>query len=73
MIHRSKRGRSILNVKMRATTARRKRQRVAAIASTWALAIILIGTGGWFGVAKTLDRFFYKIPAVFERAILTKK
>ena len=50
MIHRSKRGRSILNVKMRATTARRKRQRVAAIASTWALAIILIGTAGWFGV-----------------------
>lgn len=63
MIHRSKRGRSILNVKMRATTARRKRQRLAAIASTWALAIILIGTAAWFGVSKTLDRFFYKNPA----------
>lgn len=63
MIHRSPRGKSILNVKMRATTARRKRQRIVSIATAWTLGIVLAGGIAWFGITKTLDRFFYSNPA----------
>lgn len=66
MIHwknRTHRGRSILNVKMRATTARKKRQRVLTLWSAWLLGLSIFGGMTWFGVAKTLDRFFYSNPA----------
>jgi cell division protein FtsQ len=63
MIHNSPRKRSILNVKVRAATARKKRQRLLTIASAWTIGIALFATAAWFGVSKTLDRFFYSNPS----------
>ncbi len=63
MIHNSPRKRSILNVKVRASTARKKRQRLLALASAWTIGIALFAALAWFGVSKTLDRFFFSNPA----------
>lgn len=66
MIHHSRetrRGRSVLNVKMRASTARKKRQRLLILASVWLIGLSLLGAAVWIGSAKALDRFFYSNPA----------
>jgi TRAP-type C4-dicarboxylate transport system permease small subunit len=51
-----------LNVKMRAMTMQRKRQRL--IAQICALTLVLAVACGliWFGLNKALDKFFFQIP-----------
>jgi hypothetical protein len=61
--HRSARGRTILNVKVRASTTRKRRQRLLAIVSAWTLGITLLGGVAWLGIDRTLDRFFFSNPA----------
>ncbi len=52
-----------LNVKMRATTARRKRNKMLARFSAVVLSLSLICGVLWFGIDKTLDKFFFENPA----------
>ena len=63
VVRRSHRGRQLLNVRMRATTARRKRQEIAAKVSVFGLIIALVCGFTWFGANKALDKFFYCNPA----------
>lgn len=63
VVRRSHRGRQLLNVRMRATTARRKRQEIAAKLSVFGLIIALVCGFTWFGANKALDKFFYCNPA----------
>lgn len=57
------RGRSVLNVKMRASTARKKRHRLLLLAGAWIFGIAIVGAASFIGVSKALDRFFYSNPA----------
>ncbi len=63
VVRRSHRGRQLLNVRMRATTARRKRQEIAAKLSVIVLIVALVCGFTWFGANKALDKFFYCNPA----------
>ena len=62
-VRRSNRGRQLLNVRIRATTARRKRQEIAAKLCLLGIALGLFCGVAWFGAAKALDKFFYCNPA----------
>lgn len=62
-VRRSNRGRQLLNVRIRSTTARRKRQEIAAKLSVIALVVALVCGFTWFGANKALDKFFYCNPA----------
>ena len=52
-------GRHLLNVKMRAVTARRKRHRLLAKLSALTLGVTLACGFAWFGLAKALDKLFF--------------
>ena len=56
-------GQRVLNVKMRAATARRKRQRLYMGLSAGGLALLLFCGTAWLGVGIVLDRFFFSNPA----------
>jgi cell division protein FtsQ len=59
----STRGRQLLNVKVRATTARRKRVLMVSRLSLILVVIALLGGSAWFGVNKVLDKLFFSNPA----------
>lgn len=56
-------GQRVLNVKMRAATARRKRQRLFMGLSAGVLALLLFCGTAWLGIGIVLDRFFFSNPA----------
>jgi cell division septal protein FtsQ len=62
-VRRSNRGRQLLNVRIRATTARRKRQEIAAKLSLLGIVVALLCGVAWYGTNKALDKFFYCNPA----------
>ena len=60
---RTPRGQRMLNVKMRAATARRKRQQMLAHLSMAVIGLSLVCGLAWFGISRTLDKFFFSNPA----------
>ena len=62
-VRRSSRGRQLLNVRIRATTARRKRQEMAAKLYLLGIVVALLCGVGWYAANKALDKFFYCNPA----------
>ena len=56
-------GQRMLNVKMRAVTARRKRQRFLMGFSAVVIGLLLVCGTAWFGISIALDRFFFSNPA----------
>lgn len=52
-----------LNVKMRAKTAQRKRQRLLGQICMLSLVVAVSGGLIWFGLSKALDKFFFSNPA----------
>jgi cell division septal protein FtsQ len=56
-------GRRVLNVRMRAATARRKRQRLLFQFSAASAGLLLVCGTAWFAIDQVLDRFFYENPA----------
>lgn len=60
---RSPGGKRMLNVKMRAATAKRKRQRLLTVVCALAIGIPLVCGLAWFAVDRALDRFFFSNPA----------
>jgi cell division protein FtsQ len=53
----------VLNVKMRAATARRKRQRLFMGLSAGVLGLLLVCGTAWLGIGIALDRLFFSNPA----------
>ena len=67
---RSPRGQLLLNVKMRAVTARKRRKKMA-----WGIASLVLAVGTacgilWITIGTLLDRFFYSNPAYTLREIV---
>ena len=60
---RTPRGQRMLNVKMRAATAKRKRQQFLMGFSMAIVGLILTCGLGWFGISRGLDKFFFSNPA----------
>lgn len=56
-------GQRVLNVKMRAATARRKRQRLFMGLSAGVLGLLLVCGTAWLGIGIALDRFFFSNAA----------
>jgi cell division protein FtsQ len=56
-------GRRVLNVRMRAATARRKRQRLLFGFSASVAGLLLVCGTAWFAIDQVLDRFFFENPA----------
>jgi len=71
-VRRSSRGRQLLNVRIRATTARRKRQEIAAKLSLLGIVVALLCGVAWYGTNKALDKFFYCNPAYNLRELNLK-
>jgi cell division septal protein FtsQ len=59
----------MLNVRMRSTTARRKRQRLLMGFSAAVIGLLLICGTAWFVIGIALDRFFFSNPAYAVSAI----
>lgn len=60
---RTPRGQRMLNVKMRAATAKRKRQQFLMGFSMVLVGLVLTCGLGWFGISRALDKFFFSNPA----------
>jgi len=60
---RTARGQRMLNVKMRAATAKRKRQQLLTSFSMVVIGLTLFCGLAWFGISRTLDKFFFSNPA----------
>ena len=60
---RTARGQRMLNVKMRAATAKRKRQQLLMGFSMAVIGLSLACGLAWFGISRTLDKFFFSNPA----------
>jgi cell division septal protein FtsQ len=60
---RNPRGQRMLNVKMRAATAKRKRQQLLMGFSMAVIGLSLFCGLAWFGISRTLDKFFFSNPA----------
>lgn len=60
---RTARGQRMLNVKMRSATAKRKRQQLLMSISMAVIGLSLTCGLAWFGISRTLDKFFFSNPA----------
>lgn len=60
---RTARGQRMLNVKMRAATAKRKRQQLLMGFCMAVIGLSLFCGLAWFGISRTLDKFFFSNPA----------
>ena len=60
---RTARGQRMLNVKMRAATAKRKRQQLLMGFSMAVIGLSLTCGLAWFGISRTLEKFFFSNPA----------
>ena len=60
---RTARGKRMLNVKMRAATAKRKRQQFLMGFSMAVIGLSLVCGLAWFGISRTLDKFFFSNSA----------
>jgi len=60
---RSPRGQRMLSVKMRSATAKRKRQQLITSFSMVLIGLTLFCGLAWFGISRTLDKFFFSNPA----------
>lgn len=72
-VHRGRltpRSRILLNVKMRAATARQRRRKKAWNLATIAISLTLVCGTLWFSIGLLLDRFFYSNPAYTLREIV---
>lgn len=60
---RTPRGQRMLNVKMRAATAKRKRQQLLMSFSVVVIGLSLLCGVAWFGISRALDKFFFSNSA----------